>query len=999
MKDTIPYYYSSYLNYIIFSINIIICIIIAIECKEVNNNKNRNEIIDELLFISKDDCLHAYPKVDENENNKICFFENIVRPQINNSRKLIEDIFIQPINVNPFRNALISFYKCVKKLISSNTKINNNIDIDLGLKTGKYVEKNFCVDNNNSKGDNVKNGTIFLKSAYYYMIKKNNNKIVNIKTISYIDINTKENNHKIIAVEKDYNMDDFYMEKYVQYSIANNNKIINIRLKESKVSFNKALYYLKNIYNNLMLGLNIENILTNFRCIFISIIIIIIITKNFLPLFIIKIFNNEHLHNSIIINNKSDNKKNILTYKEICHNVNNFSITSKQEINTNNKNKEIQKIDNISLNLVINSDKNISSTYIPTTNNNFKLLPSGEEIKKELFNNIKENIQLEEDEENKSYYNIKNRKHKSLNSDILENIIKNKYYYSNKLEYLGKYMELINNKIDISKNEEKENYILKINLLNEYKIPKNDITKELISQCKYFNSAKNNNKLLPDNNIKEENKLYTDEHIIKKDIKENNNISKKSDEKEENYGGIWDVDDDDIDEDNNNVNNIDISEEKRQNLINDINSENISESSNSSYINKKEKSRSFKNKSNKKKRNKEVYTKSRLDKDFKNLEKIGEGGFGVVLKGIHRLDKGVYAIKIIKLSDVNDKENIINEAITMTSITSKHIVQYKTCWIDNELGSASKFFYDDIDSESSSTNSNNNNIIIKNNNKSKNNLIIDDEDEEEDESKDNDFSIKNYKKKDILNIKNKNDNSQENNKKNILSKYCCNYRDDSNLVTKSIISNKYNNENKLESGNVTDGKYFFILMEYCDGLTLEKFLKQNTNKILDRKNIYCFMSQILKSLVKIHSGGIIHRDIKPSNIFIKNDQLKIGDFGLATRNNNSSKLLKSKKIEGTPLYLSPEQTNFKVYNEKVDIYALGITLYEMCANFSTSMERYEDIMNLKNNKIINNKVSKNFPEESNLILSMTKSDYNERPSAKEILNSDFFLNLGKKLGI
>ena len=105
------------------------------------------------------------------------------------------------------------------------------------------------------------------------------------------------------------------------------------------------------------------------------------------------------------------------------------------------------------------------------------------------------------------------------------------------------------------------------------------------------------------------------------------------------------------------------------------------------------------------------------------------------------------------------------------------------------------------------------------------------------------------------------------------------------------------------------------------------------------------MSQILKSLVKIHSGGIIHRDIKPSNIFIKNNQLKIGDFGLATRNSNSSKLIKSKKIEGTPLYLSPEQTNFKVYNEKVDIYALGITLYEMCANFSTSMERYEDIMN------------------------------------------------------
>ena len=158
------------------------------------------------------------------------------------------------------------------------------------------------------------------------------------------------------------------------------------------------------------------------------------------------------------------------------------------------------------------------------------------------------------------------------------------------------------------------------------------------------------------------------------------------------------------------------------------------------------------------------------------------------------------------------------------------------------------------------------------------------------------------------------------------------------------------------------------------------------------------MSQILKSLVKIHSSGIIHRDIKPSNIFIKNQQLKIGDFGLATRYTNTDKLLKSKKIEGTPLYLTPEQMNFKPYNEKVDIYACGIILYEMCSCFSTSMERYEYIMNLKNNNIISEKVSKNYPEESLLIKSMIKKDYNERPSAKEILKSDLFVNLGKSLG-
>ena len=111
-----------------------------------------------------------------------------------------------------------------------------------------------------------------------------------------------------------------------------------------------------------------------------------------------------------------------------------------------------------------------------------------------------------------------------------------------------------------------------------------------------------------------------------------------------------------------------------------------------------------------------------------------------------------------------------------------------------------------------------------------------------------------------------------------------------------------------------------------------------------------------------------------------------------------NKLLKSKKIEGTPLYLSPEQTAFKTYNEKVDIYACGITLYEMCSCFYTSMERYESINNLKNNQIVEDKVCKNYPEEAKLIKLMTKPDYNERPSANDILKSELFVNLGKKLG-
>jgi serine/threonine protein kinase len=512
---------------------------------------------------------------------------------------------------------------------------------------------------------------------------------------------------------------------------------------------------------------------------------------------------------------------------------------------------------------------------------------------------------------------------------------------------------------------------------------------------------------LPDNNFinKENNKT------IKESKEEDNSINSIDEDIKQlvkQYAGIWDDDEDDVDE--NDVKENDTKKEGKNTYKKDrldeidesiSESENISKMSDKKEVNKsKDKSNSDKNKNmNIKKNRNEIIYKSRLDKDFKNLEKIGQGGFGIVLKGEHRLDKGVCAIKIIKLKDINDKDSIVNEAITMTKLTSKHIVQYKTCWIDNNLGSASKLFYedDDYDPESISLNVSRSEAFHKKNK----NTIIDDESEDNDDDS-NDSNLSKDEEKDNSKfsriIKNKDDNSQELEKTKNRSKYCCNYRDDSHIGTTSIISNRYINESKVDSEKLFKGEYFFILMEYCDGLTLDKYILQYEGKSIDRKIIYNFMSQILKSLVKIHSSGIIHRDIKPCNIFIKNDQIKIGDFGLATRYSNTGKLLKSKKIEGTPLYLSPEQKNFKTYNEKVDIYACGITLYEMVSCFSTSMERFDEIMKLKNHNIINERIVKNYPEESALIKLMTKDDYNERPSAKDILESELFIKLGKSLG-
>ena len=958
----------------------------------------------------------------------------------------------------------------IKPIISDNISIEGHIDnyiFLIDLINGKIVKK---INSNKSNDILIKNYEIMVKKVNYFLFKKEKDK--NLMNISYSDINI-ELKHKNNHFEENNNMNMNVMHYIMDYFKINLElgKIISIHsynYKKGKLS----LIYNKNIFedkfnNDKLLNRNnyyynnknaIDNAIQNklddlilritslrfSYIIFYSILIILIIfLMKFLPnLFVINFNNtniiNENYHynftedlnsnknttttdnidNEFVNYNKNititdiiakepvkDDKNeevNKTNKKEICCKINDFSIISNNEIDKANTISLKKK--KVGINIINDCNK---FPLCPKSRSSCELIPNPLRKNKE-FSELVKNFDLEKNEdfeENDSFLDNEN----NLNPEI-----KNKFpdFYDFYGKY-HKYCNFLNKKINITecRKYDDHNCLISLNLEKENTInclvPLNELSK-FLTKFKLMPTLKKNLLLLPDNNLinKENNKT------IKESKEENNSINSIDEDIKQSvkkYAGIWDDDEDDIDE--NDFEEIDTKKEGKntykKDRIDEIDesiseSENISKMPEKKEVNEKDNSNSdtYKNKNmnNKKSRN-EIINKSRLDKDFKNLEKIGQGGFGIVLKGEHRLDKGVCAIKIIKLKDINDKDSIVNEAITMTKLTSKYIVQYKTCWIDNNLGSASKLFYEenDFDPESISLNVSRSEAYHK---KIKNTIIDDESEDNDDDSNDLNLSKDEEKDNSKLShiIKNKNDNSQELEKTKNRSKYCCNYRDDSHIGTTSIISNRYINESKVESENLFKGEYFFILMEYCDGLTLDKYILQYEGKSIDRKIIYSFMSQILKSLVKIHSSGIIHRDIKPCNIFIKNDQIKIGDFGLATRYSNTGKLLKSKKIEGTPLYLSPEQKNFKTYNEKVDIYACGITLYEMASCFSTSMERFDEIMKLKNHNIINERIVKNYPEESALIKLMTKNDYNERPSAKDILESELFIKLGKSLG-
>jgi len=115
----------------------------------------------------------------------------------------------------------------------------------------------------------------------------------------------------------------------------------------------------------------------------------------------------------------------------------------------------------------------------------------------------------------------------------------------------------------------------------------------------------------------------------------------------------------------------------------------------------------------------------------------------------------------------------------------------------------------------------------------------------------------------------------------------------------------------------------FIIMEYLEGTPLDDLLDRMPK--LSLPGILDIILQVCYGLDYAHKQGIVHQDIKPANIFIQPDgRVKIVDFGLACPPGNIDF-----NLPGTVFYMSPEQIEGNPVDERTDIYALGITAYEM----------------------------------------------------------------------
>ena len=186
----------------------------------------------------------------------------------------------------------------------------------------------------------------------------------------------------------------------------------------------------------------------------------------------------------------------------------------------------------------------------------------------------------------------------------------------------------------------------------------------------------------------------------------------------------------------------------------------------------------------------------------------------------------------------------------------------------------------------------------------------------------------------------------------------------------------------------------YIILEYAEGGDLYRLIQKRRRREghFTEAELWALFLQVCRGLKHIHEKGIIHRDLKSLNLLLFSSQsnewvVKIGDFGVGRARGENTVFLQT--FYGTPLYASPELCDNRQYNEKTDIWSLGIILYEL-ATFGHPFES-ESLIGLSN--LIVKGVYEPVPARfgysrlvNKVIRSLLQTDFMLRPSIARIVS-------------
>lgn len=216
-------------------------------------------------------------------------------------------------------------------------------------------------------------------------------------------------------------------------------------------------------------------------------------------------------------------------------------------------------------------------------------------------------------------------------------------------------------------------------------------------------------------------------------------------------------------------------------------------------------------------------TGSRYISDFDGLfsynleiDFLGAGGFGQVVKVRNKIDNRFYAIKKVALHPKNkDRIKLLREVLTLSRLHHEHVVRYFTAWVE---------------------------VVTSIPKEDGNEWSTNEYDEEESDFEDDDWMMSSNKR----------------------------------LSIEFDEFEKFVNDNIPNSPPSRKDEYrmLYIQMEYCEGLTLRDLVDEGIRD----DEAWRLFRQILEGLFYVHSQGLIHRDLKPSNVFLDSkNNVKLGD--------------------------------------------------------------------------------------------------------------------------
>uniref|UniRef100_F1KQP7 non-specific serine/threonine protein kinase n=1 Tax=Ascaris suum TaxID=6253 RepID=F1KQP7_ASCSU len=416
---------------------------------------------------------------------------------------------------------------------------------------------------------------------------------------------------------------------------------------------------------------------------------------------------------------------------------------------------------------------------------------------------------------------------------------------------------------------------------------------------------------------------------------------------------------------------------------------------------------------------------SRLKNEFFYIDFLGRGGFGDVILARNKLDGNEYAVKRIPLDPKDDRLNkkVTREAKLFSRLNHPNVVRYYSAWIEYAPMKSQRVV--DRNQEAN---------IPKN---------AETPDRSEDDDSLMPLSMRNMESRAakitydstaewstsfqrIPAATHSESDSEDDDAAPIRTLFSPTLHSTSNNSEFDVL---FEGEGEGESGDEGEvaeesssqsraqvvvspinrmPRILFIQMEYCEKSTLRILI--DSGKLLgNQRSVWRIFRETLQGLQYIHQEGMIHRDIKPMNILIDgNDRIKIGDFGLATRDFLVRKSAPSgasdggqssiTKDIGTALYIAPELLSTSAdtsdFTTKIDVYSVGIVLFEMFYRpLLPGMERITMLKALRNSSIFPSDFASEVPEAhrkaaKELIVMMLKRAPEQRPSVQNLLDSE-----------